>query len=212
MYSTKIAHLDLPARTSVKQRQVVPIQYLLLQLHQALPGGSHWLSGIHVKLICRWTCCDLSTKLCQDADIQGILGGDAKIINYSELGNLCDIDQLLPSKNDYCFILYEDRPNRGHWTALPKHNGLYEHFDTYLRRQLGDRPWLEGAAAELVAPDDGRLQGRPHAVHVQLQLGLMPLAGDGIEHSPKLQVQEALLALGRPSISQLPLLGLVRRP
>ncbi len=52
-----------------------------------------------------------------DEDIQGILGGDAKIIKYAKLGNHYDIDQLLPRQKDYCIILYEDSPNRGRWTA-----------------------------------------------------------------------------------------------
>ena len=73
----------------------------------------------------------LINKALSDEDIQRILGGDAKIIKYAELGNLYDIDQLLPEEKDYCIILYEDRPNRGHWTALLKYNNLYEHFDSY---------------------------------------------------------------------------------
>ena len=77
-------------------------------------------------------------KALSDEDIQRILGGDAKIIKYSELGYLYDIDQLLTSDKDYCIILYEDAPNRAHWTALLKYNGLYEHFDSY-----GSKPDLQ---------------------------------------------------------------------
>ena len=73
----------------------------------------------------------LINKALSDEDIKNILGGDAKIIKYAELGNLYDIDQLLPAEKDYCIIPYEDRPNRGHWTALLKYNNLYEHFDSY---------------------------------------------------------------------------------
>ena len=57
-------------------------------------------------------------KTLSDEDIQRILGGDAKIIKYSELGHLYVIDQLLTTDKDYCIILYEDAPNKGHWTAL----------------------------------------------------------------------------------------------
>ncbi len=74
--------------------------------------------------------CDSLTKL-SDADIQTVLGGDAKITKHAELGNLCDIDRLLPRDKDDCIILYDDRPNLGHWTALSKNNGLYEHFHSY---------------------------------------------------------------------------------
>ena len=56
----------------------------------------------------------LINKALSDEGIQKILGCDAKIIKYAELGQLYDIDQLLPEEKDYCIILYEDRPNRGH--------------------------------------------------------------------------------------------------
>ena len=50
----------------------------------------------------------LVDKAHSDEDIQEILGGDAKIIKYSELKHLYDSDQLLTSDKDYCIILYED--------------------------------------------------------------------------------------------------------
>ena len=37
----------------------------------------------------------------------------------------------MPKDTDDCIILYEDIPNRGQWTALPKYNGIYEHVDVY---------------------------------------------------------------------------------
>ncbi len=43
----------------------------------------------------------LINKALSDADIQRILGSDAKVIKYSELGNLYDIDQLLPHEREY---------------------------------------------------------------------------------------------------------------
>ena len=42
----------------------------------------------------------LVNKALSDEDIQRILGGDAKIIKYSELGHLHDIDQLLTNDKD----------------------------------------------------------------------------------------------------------------
>ncbi len=62
----------------------------------------------------------LINKAVSDADIQKILGGDAKIVEYDELWNLCDIDQLLPREKDYRITIYEDKPNRRHWTALQR--------------------------------------------------------------------------------------------
>ena len=43
----------------------------------------------------------LINKALSDEDIQKILGGDAKIVKYAELGQLYDIDQLLPNEKDY---------------------------------------------------------------------------------------------------------------
>jgi hypothetical protein len=84
----------------------------------------------------------LANKALSDEDIHKILGGDAKIIKYAELGNLYDIDQLLPEEKDYCIILYEDRPNRGHWTAILKYNNLYEHFDSYGVKPDSELKWI----------------------------------------------------------------------
>ncbi len=80
----------------------------------------------------------LINETLSNEDVQRILGRDAEIIDYSELGYLCDIDQLLPGENDYCIMFYEDGPSSGHWTALSKYNGLYGHFDSY-----GVKPNLE---------------------------------------------------------------------
>ena len=77
----------------------------------------------------------LINKALSDDDIGTILGADAKIIRYSELRHIDDLDDLLTKDMDYCIILYEDRPAIGHWPALSKYNGIYEHFDSY-----GNRP------------------------------------------------------------------------
>lgn len=70
-------------------------------------------------------------KALSDDDIRRILGRDVKILKYSDLDEFQDLDELLPNPLDYCIILYEDRPDRGHWTALLKYKGLFEHFDSY---------------------------------------------------------------------------------
>ena len=48
----------------------------------------------------------LINRALSDADTQRILGSDAEIIKCAELGNLCDIDQLLPDEKDSCIILF----------------------------------------------------------------------------------------------------------
>ena len=57
----------------------------------------------------------LINKALSDEDIQRILGGDAKIIKYAELGNLYDIDQLLPEIT----ASYFTRTNQTEGTGRP---------------------------------------------------------------------------------------------
>ena len=64
-------------------------------------------------------------------------------IRYSELRHIDDLDDLLTKDMDYCIILYEDRPDKGHWAALSKYNGIYEHLRLYTRRRLNQAtPYL----------------------------------------------------------------------
>ncbi|MFM7978045.1 MAG: hypothetical protein ACKPKO_01905 [Candidatus Fonsibacter sp.] len=69
-------------------------------------------------------------KALSDEDIGTILGTDTNIIRYSELRHIDDLEELLTNNLNYCIVIYEDRPNRGHWTALLRYNGIYEHFDS----------------------------------------------------------------------------------
>ena len=70
-------------------------------------------------------------KALSDSDIRTILGADTKIITCSELANINSLDELLPRLVDYAIILYEDSPNRGHWVALLKYNGMFEQLGSY---------------------------------------------------------------------------------
>lgn len=66
-----------------------------------------------------------------DADIRRFLPG-AKIIKYSELSKYSTLFDLLPDIHSFCFILYEDSVNTGHWTQVcrPK-DGVAAYFDSY---------------------------------------------------------------------------------
>ena len=66
-----------------------------------------------------------------DGDLHAILGSDLKIIKYSQLSEYSNLSELLPKPLDYCIILYEEMSNIGHWTALSRSDGRYEHFDSY---------------------------------------------------------------------------------
>ena len=65
-----------------------------------------------------------------DDEIIKYLGNDAKIIEYKQLKNYKNIDELLPNKTDFVMILEETRKNYGHWVCLIKYKGGYEYFDS----------------------------------------------------------------------------------
>ena len=56
----------------------------------------------------------------------------AKIMQYSGLKRFNNIEQLLPKQPDFVFILYEDSPKNGHWTALTRDTANnINYFDSY---------------------------------------------------------------------------------
>ena len=57
-------------------------------------------------------------KALSDADIRTNLGAYANNIIYSELRHITDLDELLTKDLDYCIVLYDSKPDRGHWAAL----------------------------------------------------------------------------------------------
>ena len=81
-------------------------------------------------------------KALSDSYVREILGEDAKIIKYSELASLGGLDELLPRPVDYCVILCEDSPNRGHRVALLKYNGMFDHFDSYGIKPGKELQWI----------------------------------------------------------------------
>ena len=52
------------------------------------------------------------------------------------------MDELLPRLVDYARILYEESYNRGHWVALLKYNGMFEHFDSYGIKPDKELQWI----------------------------------------------------------------------
>ena len=65
---------------------------------------------------------------------------NAKILKYSELQGYGSFDELLPGEKDFCFMLLEESPNKGHWLGLLKYGDTAEVFDSY-----GGKPdsWLK---------------------------------------------------------------------
>lgn len=82
---------------------------------------------------------------------------DARYIKYSDLKNYSSITDLLPKNGSFFFLLYEHRPNTGHWVLLTRYDNKIEYFDSYglepskpltwnrpeINARLGqDRPYL----------------------------------------------------------------------
>lgn len=63
-------------------------------------------------------------------EIIDALEGKTKIIMYSDLKNVKNIEDILePYEN--CIILYQNSPMSGHWVVLNSRHNCYEFFDSY---------------------------------------------------------------------------------
>ena len=65
-----------------------------------------------------------------DTDIRQYLP-NAKVMRYSGLARLSDIEQLLPTDKSYVILLYENTPGSGHWVALMRYGRTIEFFCSY---------------------------------------------------------------------------------
>ena len=74
---------------------------------------------------------------------------NAKIITYPELKNYNSIDDLIPKHGDYCFLLYLQQPNSGHWTLLLNDNGIIEFFCSYGSNPSEPLKWSENVNSQL---------------------------------------------------------------
>lgn len=66
---------------------------------------------------------------------------NAKIIRYSSLAKMSDIEQLLPKDKSYAFLLYEDSPGSGHWVVVLRYGNTIEFFCSYGSKIDGPLRW-----------------------------------------------------------------------
>ena len=66
---------------------------------------------------------------------------NAKIIRYSSLAKMSDIEQLLPRDKTYAFLLYEDSPGSGHWVVVLRYGTTIEFFCSYGSKIDGPLRW-----------------------------------------------------------------------
>jgi len=77
-----------------------------------------------------------------DDDIKHFLP-NARIMKYTELNNYNNLEELLPKNKTFVIILYENQPNKGHWTALLR----------YKDKQRGDTVEFFDSLADNGEPD-----------------------------------------------------------
>lgn len=66
-----------------------------------------------------------------DKEVRNLVKERAKVVLYPEVSNYDTLDELL-YPYEACFILYESKPNYGHWCCIFKQqNDLIEFFDPY---------------------------------------------------------------------------------
>ena len=75
-----------------------------------------------------------------DGDIRAYFP-NAKIIRYSSLAKMSDIEQLLPRDKTYAFLLYEDSPGSGHWVVVLRYGTTIEFFCSYGSKIDGPLRW-----------------------------------------------------------------------
>ena len=73
---------------------------------------------------------------------------NARIITYPELKNYNTIEELLPTNKSYCFLLYLQTPNSGHWTLLSNNNNVIEFFCSYGSTPLTPLNWTNNNVKE----------------------------------------------------------------
>lgn len=79
---------------------------------------------------------EISTEAMTDSDINKYLP-NVKIVSHQDLKNYNSIEQLLPKQKDVVIIIYESKPNYGHWVLLARyideetHKPTIEYLDPY---------------------------------------------------------------------------------
>lgn len=67
---------------------------------------------------------------------------DALIIKYSDLKDYNDIRTLLRDDKSFFFLLYQDKPNTGHWVCLSRRGNTIEYFDSYGKKIDEPLSWM----------------------------------------------------------------------
>lgn len=101
-----------------------------------------------------------------DDDIKFFLP-NAKIMKYNELNNYNTIEELLPKNKSFAIILYENQPNKGHWTTIMRYKDknrgdTIEFFDSLADNGEPDAP------LKWVTKRENKMLGQGHPILTDL--------------------------------------------
>jgi hypothetical protein len=99
-----------------------------------------------------------------DADISKYFtDATEKILKYSQLADIKDIDELLPNPQDYRIILTESKRNEGHWCCIMKYTDkktgkkYIEWFDSYSGKPDSELKFIPDAIKRMLGQDKNHL-------------------------------------------------------
>jgi hypothetical protein len=80
----------------------------------------------------------------------------ARVLRYAELADYDDIEELLPKDKSYVFLLYQHRPNDGHFVCLMRYGTTIEFFCSYGSKIDGPLYWTPLRARQALG------EGKPY--------------------------------------------------
>jgi len=124
------------------------------------------------------------SKMVASNEFQKMLGPEVnnKIMKYSDLERVKDLNDIMTEPKDYRIILIETQRNTGHWTTILKYNDKYfEWFDSYSLKPDAEFEFISPEMQEI-------LDERQHILTILLNKVLLK-GGKWIYNNVKFQKQ-----------------------
>ena len=124
------------------------------------------------------------SKMVASNEFQKMLGPEVnnKIMKYSDLEGVKDLNDIMTEPKDYRIILIETQRNTGHWTTILKYNDKYfEWFDSYSLKPDAEFEFISPEMQEI-------LDERQHILTILLNKVLLK-GGKWIYNNIKFQKQ-----------------------
>ena len=84
----------------------------------------------------------MTHKALSDKYFGTIVGAYTNIIRYFGAQAYNRLGRAPRKSSRYCIVLCDSKPDRGHWTALSKYYGIYDHFDPYGAKPDKSLEWV----------------------------------------------------------------------